>query len=96
MMSPRTVYRTCTLCEANCVLSLEVEENRIVSMRRDDEDVFSHGYVCPKSVSIADVHHDPGCPIQPRVTGACSDSRHACLGPSFRVSARASARQLNP
>src|SRR5262245_12980496 len=59
MISPRTVYRTCTLCEANCSLKLEVEGSRIVSVRGDDQDVFSQGYVCPKGVSIAYVHHDP-------------------------------------
>jgi len=59
MILRRTVYRTCTLCEANCGLALEVEGDRIVSVRGDDEDGFSHGYVCPKGVSIADVHHDP-------------------------------------
>jgi anaerobic selenocysteine-containing dehydrogenase len=59
MSALRTVYRTCTLCEANCGLALEVEGERIVSARGDDEDPFSRGYVCPKGVSIAGVHHDP-------------------------------------
>ena len=55
----RTVYRGCTLCEATCGLRFEVEGDRIVSVRGDEDDVFSHGYVCPKGVAIADVHHDP-------------------------------------
>jgi anaerobic selenocysteine-containing dehydrogenase len=55
----RTVYRTCTLCEATCGLAMEVEGDRVLSVRGDAEDVFSHGYVCPKGVAIADVHHDP-------------------------------------
>ena len=60
MTAPRrTVYRSCTLCEATCGLTLEVEGDRIVSVRGDDEDVLSHGYVCPKGVAIAAVHHDP-------------------------------------
>ncbi len=54
-----TVFRTCTLCEATCGLRLEVDGDRIVSVRGDDDDVFSHGYVCPKGIAIADVHHDP-------------------------------------
>jgi anaerobic selenocysteine-containing dehydrogenase len=54
-----TVYRSCTLCEATCGLALEVEGDRIVSVRGDDDDVFSGGYVCPKGVAIAGVHHDP-------------------------------------
>jgi anaerobic selenocysteine-containing dehydrogenase len=59
MSTLRTVYRTCTLCEANCGLALEVDGERIVSVRGDDEDAFSRGYVCPKGVSIAGIHHDP-------------------------------------
>jgi anaerobic selenocysteine-containing dehydrogenase len=57
--SRRTVYRSCTLCEATCGLAMEVEGDRIVSVRGDEDDVFSRGYVCPKGVAIAGVHHDP-------------------------------------
>jgi anaerobic selenocysteine-containing dehydrogenase len=51
--------RTCPLCEAMCGLELEVEGERVVGVRGDHEDVFSHGYLCPKGVAVADVHHDP-------------------------------------
>src|SRR5438067_3371991 len=54
-----TVFHTCSLCEATCGLKFEVEDNRIVSVRGDDDDVFSRGYVCPKGIAIADIHHDP-------------------------------------
>src|SRR5207245_2984491 len=54
-----TVFHTCSLCEATCGLKFEVEDNRIGSVRGDDDDVFSKGYVCPKGIAIADVHHDP-------------------------------------
>jgi anaerobic selenocysteine-containing dehydrogenase len=54
-----TVFHTCSLCEATCGLAFTVEDNRIVSVRGDDDDVFSQGYVCPKGVAIADIHHDP-------------------------------------
>src|SRR5436309_968298 len=54
-----TVFHTCSLCEATCGLKFEVENNRILSVRGDDDDVFSRGYVCPKGIAIADVHHDP-------------------------------------
>jgi anaerobic selenocysteine-containing dehydrogenase len=30
-----------------------------VSVRGDEDDVLSHGFICAKGVSIADVHHDP-------------------------------------
>jgi anaerobic selenocysteine-containing dehydrogenase len=55
----RTVFHTCSLCEATCGLKFEVEENRIRSVRPDEDDVFSQGYVCPKGIAIADIHHDP-------------------------------------
>src|SRR5262249_50772932 len=60
-----TVFRTCTLCEAMCGLRFEVEDQRILSVRGDDEDVFSRGYICPKGVAIAAVHDDPDRVRQP-------------------------------
>jgi anaerobic selenocysteine-containing dehydrogenase len=59
MTALRTVFRTCTLCEAMCGLKLELDEDHIVSVRGDEDDPFSRGYVCPKGVAIGDVHHDP-------------------------------------
>jgi anaerobic selenocysteine-containing dehydrogenase len=56
---PHTVFHTCSLCEATCGLKFEVENNRILSVRPDEDDVFSKGYVCPKGIAIADIHHDP-------------------------------------
>jgi anaerobic selenocysteine-containing dehydrogenase len=56
---PETIFRTCTLCEATCGLAFEVEGNRILAVRPDEDDVFSKGYVCPKGIAIAEVHHDP-------------------------------------
>ena len=55
----RTVFRTCTLCEAMCGLSFEVDGQRIVSVDADHDDVFSHGFICPKGAAIAAVHDDP-------------------------------------
>jgi anaerobic selenocysteine-containing dehydrogenase len=55
----RTVFRGCTLCEASCGLALELDGDRIVSMRGDEEDALSHGFICAKGVAIADVHNDP-------------------------------------
>jgi anaerobic selenocysteine-containing dehydrogenase len=59
MTMPRTAFRTCSLCEAMCGLKIEVDGDRIVSVRGDPDDVFSRGYVCPKGVSIGEIHHDP-------------------------------------
>jgi len=54
-----TVHRVCTLCEANCGLSFEVENDRILQVRPDDDDPFSQGFACPKGIAIAKVHDDP-------------------------------------
>jgi anaerobic selenocysteine-containing dehydrogenase len=56
---PQTVFRTCTLCEAMCGLAFEVEGDRIVSVGPDHDDVFSHGYICPKGTAYVELHDDP-------------------------------------
>ena len=52
-------HRTCSLCEAMCGLSLEVESGRILSIRGDKDDPFSRGYLCPKATALQDIHEDP-------------------------------------
>jgi anaerobic selenocysteine-containing dehydrogenase len=54
-----THYRSCTLCEATCGVAIEVEGDQVVSIRGDDADPFSKGYICPKGTALADLHHDP-------------------------------------
>jgi anaerobic selenocysteine-containing dehydrogenase len=54
-----THYRSCPLCEATCGVAVEVEGDRVVSVRGDDADPFSKGYICPKGTALADLHHDP-------------------------------------
>ena len=66
----RTVFRACTLCEASCGLKFEVEGDRVVSVRPDEDDVLSHGYACPKGIASADVHHDPDRLRQPMIRQA--------------------------
>jgi anaerobic selenocysteine-containing dehydrogenase len=46
---PRTAYRTCPLCEATCGLEIKLDGERITSIRGDADDVFSHGFICPKA-----------------------------------------------
>lgn len=55
----RTVFRACTLCEAGCGLAIDVEDNRIVDIRGDELDPMSHGYVCPKGLTLGTVDQDP-------------------------------------
>jgi len=52
-------YGTCTLCEASCGVAVEVDGDRVVSIRGDDADPFSQGYICPKATALADLHDDP-------------------------------------
>src|SRR3954468_7683656 len=68
MGEPRTAIRTCPLCEATC--GLEITVNGGVSrIRGDAEDVFSHGFLCPKGVSLAELHDDPDRLRTPMVRG---------------------------
>ncbi|HET6303398.1 MAG TPA: molybdopterin-dependent oxidoreductase [Myxococcota bacterium] len=61
----KTVFRACTLCEAICGLRFEVEGDRILRVRPDEDDPISQGYVCPKGMAIAKVHDDPDRLRQP-------------------------------
>ncbi len=54
-----TKYATCPLCEATCGLELTIEDDRIVSIRGDDDDVFSHGFICPKGATLKELDEDP-------------------------------------
>ncbi len=59
----RIVQRICPLCEACCGLSLTVSgtgaQARVIAIRGDEHDVFSHGYLCPKAVALKDLEDDP-------------------------------------
>ncbi len=64
----RTVIRTCPLCEATCGLRLELDDaDRVVSVRGDEQDVFSAGYLCPKGATIGELEADPDRLTTPRV-----------------------------
>jgi anaerobic selenocysteine-containing dehydrogenase len=52
-------YATCPLCEATCGLELTVADGTVASIRGDADDVFSHGFVCPKGASLKELHEDP-------------------------------------
>ena len=51
------------LCEATCGLVLTVSREggveRVTGARGDGDDVFSHGYICPKGASFAELDNDP-------------------------------------
>jgi anaerobic selenocysteine-containing dehydrogenase len=55
----RTTFRTCPLCEATCGLEITIEDGRVRRIRGDREDVFSHGFICPKGSTLKQLHDDP-------------------------------------
>jgi anaerobic selenocysteine-containing dehydrogenase len=42
-----------------CGVAIELDGDRILSIRGDEDDPFSRGHICPKAVALQDVHHDP-------------------------------------
>ena len=54
-----TALRICPLCEATCGLTLTVDGDRVTGARGDKDDVFSHGFICPKGASFAELDNDP-------------------------------------
>ncbi len=63
----RTVYRTCPLCEATCGLELRLEGRDIALVRGDHDDVFSHGFLCPKGTALKQLESDPDRLRRPQV-----------------------------
>ncbi|HET8621611.1 MAG TPA: molybdopterin-dependent oxidoreductase [Acidimicrobiales bacterium] len=59
----RTAFRTCPLCEAGCGLEIGLAATdggeRVTRIRGDREDVFSHGFICPKGSTLKQLHEDP-------------------------------------
>jgi anaerobic selenocysteine-containing dehydrogenase len=60
---PSTALRICPLCEATCGLTLTIEGTpdgaRVTGARGDRDDVFSHGFICPKGASFPEADSDP-------------------------------------
>jgi anaerobic selenocysteine-containing dehydrogenase len=52
-------YRTCPLCEATCGLEVTHRDEKIVRIRGDRDDVFSHGFICPKGSTLGKLDEDP-------------------------------------
>ena len=52
MPETRTAYRTCPLCEATCGLEITTSNGDVTAIRGDADDIFSHGFLCPKGVAL--------------------------------------------
>lgn len=62
-----TTKRTfCSLCESFCGLEVDVENNKIVDIRPDNEHIVSRGYVCVKGTRFDSVQHSPDRITQPQ------------------------------
>ena len=60
-------YRTCPFCEATCGLEVTVRDDEVVSVHGDEADVFSRGFLCPKSQGLKQLHDDPDLVRRPLV-----------------------------
>ena len=81
----RTALRICPLCEANCGLVLEISGNTVTSVRGDKDDVFSHGFICPKGVSFGEVDSDPTRLRTPMIRNAAGTLEPASWDEAFGV-----------
>jgi len=54
-----TAYRICPFCEATCGLELTIIDGRVTGARGDRDDVFSHGFICPKGATFDELEDDP-------------------------------------
>ncbi len=59
MLDAQTKYRICPICEATCGLTLQTEGRTVGDIRGNPDDVFSHGYICPKGVALRELDADP-------------------------------------
>jgi anaerobic selenocysteine-containing dehydrogenase len=53
-----THFRTCPFCEATCGLRVEVAGGEVVSIRGDEDDVLSQGFICPKAFGLKELRAD--------------------------------------
>ena len=93
--STRTAYRGCPLCEAGCGLEITLRreagsepwDEEVVRIRGDRDDVFSHGFICPKGSTLKQLHEDPD---RLRTPAGAARRRSSCRPPGTRRSPRSS------
>ena len=57
----------CRFCHASCAMVVEVEDDKIVSVRGDKEDHLFHGYTCIKGRQLPDMHNLPDRMINSKI-----------------------------
>ncbi|HMJ14465.1 MAG TPA: molybdopterin-dependent oxidoreductase [Polyangiaceae bacterium] len=68
-----TRYQVCELCETGCGLAVDVQGERLVGVRGNEQDVFSRGFICPKGLALPELEHDPDrlkSPVRRDASGA--------------------------
>jgi anaerobic selenocysteine-containing dehydrogenase len=86
----RVAYRTCPLCEAGCGLEITLRQRddgaeEVARIRGDRDDVFSHGYICPKGSTLKQLHEDPDRLRRPLVRGADGELAEATWEEAWRA-----------
>jgi anaerobic selenocysteine-containing dehydrogenase len=86
----RVAYRTCPLCEAGCGLEVTLRQRddgteEVARIRGDRDDVFSHGYICPKGSTLKQLHEDPDRLRRPLVRGADGELVEATWEEAWRA-----------
>jgi len=72
MSDINTHYRNCNICEAMCGLEIKYQDKEILSIKGDQQDPFSKGYMCPKATALQDFYTDKDrlkTPIRRTATG---------------------------
>ncbi len=81
---------TCAICDATCGILVDVDGDRVRSVRGDPDDPVSRGYICPKAVAMQDLHEDPDRLRRPLVREGAGfreaswDEAIACAGDGLR------------
>jgi anaerobic selenocysteine-containing dehydrogenase len=55
----RTVRSFCRVCTSVCGIVVDVEDDRVVRVRGDQDHPLSHGYTCAKGRGLPLLHHHP-------------------------------------
>lgn len=81
----RVAYRTCPLCEATCGLELTLKGEHVLGIRGDRDDVFSHGFLCPKGYALKELHEDPDRLRTPMVKNGAGEHEPATWDQAFAL-----------